>query len=329
MVSLVAIIIWRVNVLVVFIFFLVFAALDGVYLSAALIKVPAGAWFTLLLAAILSCIFVLWRYGKEQQWTSEAQDRIPPSHFMTFDPKSSNSSSAFLTAAYGSHPVTTVPSVGIFFDKVGDQLPIVFTQFVRKFCATPEIIIFLHLRPLSVPHVPDTERYVIQRTSIPSCYRITIRHGYTDDIITPSIGPTLISQLILFITRDPTTFTGLQSCLVSQNPSIQCSTESSVESPIQSPIQSPQSTSQASSVIHTPAIQAELDKINNAAMSQMVYVLGKEQMKIRKGGRSLQNWLRRAVLWTFLWIRDNSRGKMADLDLPVEGLVEVGFVKEI
>lgn len=51
-------------------------------------------------------------------------------------------------------------------------------------------------------------------------------------------------------------------------------------------------------------------------------------MKIREGG-GVQNWIRRAVLWIFLWIRDNSRGKMADLDLPVEGLVEVGFVKVI
>lgn len=311
MVSLVAIIIWRVNVFIVLVFFLVFAALDGVYLSSALIKVPTGAWFTLLLASILSCIFVLWRYGKEQQWTSEAQDRISPSSFMTFDPKYPQS--GFLTVAFGSHPITTVPSIGVFFDKVGDQLPIVFTQFVRKFCATPEIIIFLHLRPLSIPHVPDSERYVIQRTSIPSCYRITIRHGYTDDIITPSIGSILVSQLVLFITRDPSTFTGLQSRLVSESASHQ----------------SPNSISPASSVLHTPAIQAELDKIHNAANSQMVYVLGKEQMKIKKEGKCLGSWVRRGVLWVFLWIRENSRGKMADLDLPVEGLVEVGFVKEI
>ncbi|KAF7879587.1 hypothetical protein EAF04_000782 [Stromatinia cepivora] len=320
MVSLVAIIIWRINVIIVLIFFLVFATLDGIYLSSALIKVPTGAWFTLLLASILSCIFVLWRYGKEQQWTSEAQDRIPPSQFITSDPRFPDVS--VLTAAFGSSPITTVPSVGIFFDKVGDQLPIVFTQFVRKFCATPEIIIFLHMRPLSIPHVPDSERYVIQRTSIPSCYRITIRHGYTDDIITPSIGSTLISQLTLFITRDPSTFTGLQSHLgISENEN---------ETPnLPSPLPSHNENSNASSIIHTPAIQAELDKIHHAASSQIVYVLGKEQMKIAKGGKNLRNWLRRAVLWIFLWIRENSRGKMADLDLPVEGLVEVGFVKVI
>ncbi|KAK6601262.1 potassium uptake protein [Botrytis cinerea] len=266
MVSLVAIIIWRINVFIVLIFFLVFAALDGVYLSAALIKVPTGAWFTLLLAFILSCIFVLWRYGKEQQWTSEAQDRIRPSEFITTELHSGTPTS-WLTAAYGSHPITTVPSVGIFFDKIGDQLPIVFTQFVRKFCATPEIIIFLHMHE---------ERYVVQRTSIPGCYRITIRHGYTDDIITPSIGATLISQLTLFITRDPGTFSGLQRSLVSPAPSTPQS-----QSP--SPNSNSNHTSPATSILHTPEIQRELDGINSAAANQIVYVLGKEQMKIREG----------------------------------------------
>ncbi|APA10178.1 hypothetical protein SS1G_07398 [Sclerotinia sclerotiorum 1980 UF-70] len=319
MVSLVAIIIWRINVLIVLIFFLIFATLDGIYLSSALRKVPTGAWFTLLLASILSSIFILWRYGKEQQWTSESQDRIPPSHFITSDPLTPNLN--FLTAAFGSAPLTTVPSIGIFFDKIGDQLPIVFTQFVRKFCATPEIIIFLHMRPLSIPHVPDTHRYVIQRTSIPSCYRITIRHGYTDDIITPSIGSTLISQLILFITREQATFTGLQSHL---------GTSEKENYNIQSPLPTSNSNANATNILHTPTIQAELDKIQHAASNQIVYVLGKEQMKIaRRGGKNIRNWIRSAVLWVFLWMRENSRGKMADLDLPVEGLVEVGFVKVI
>ena len=49
LVSLVAIIIWRINFLIVLFFFLVFACLDGVYLSSALTKVPTGAWFTILL----------------------------------------------------------------------------------------------------------------------------------------------------------------------------------------------------------------------------------------------------------------------------------------
>lgn len=79
MVSLVALIIWRLHIVIVLGFFLVFGTLDALYLSSVLTKVPQGAWFTLMLAFILSSIFILWRFGKEQQWKAERTDRFQPS----------------------------------------------------------------------------------------------------------------------------------------------------------------------------------------------------------------------------------------------------------
>ena len=149
---------------------------------------------------------------------------------------------------------------------------------------------FLHMRPLSEPSIPESERYVIQRTSIPGCYRFTIRHGYTDSVVTPDLGRMITEQLVLFITRD---------------------TSSTSEN--------------ASSVEHSPEVHAELEIINKAVEAQIVYIMGKEQMKIKAG----TNIFRKVVLWTFLWIRENSRTKMADINIPYDSLVELGFVKEI
>lgn len=59
--------------------------------------------------------------------------------------------------------------------------------------------------------------------------------------------------------------------------------------------------------------------------AQTVYVMGKEQMRIKKGTSTV----RRLALEAFLWIRENSRTKMADMNIPMDSLVEVGFVKEI
>lgn len=310
LVSLVAIIIWRINVLIVTFFFLVFACLDGVYLSSALIKVPNGAWFTLLLAGFLSTVFVLWRYGKEQQWSSEREDRFPITQLLTTTtvPPTSTSPSEVhvqLTATYGAHTITPIHGIGIFFDKIGDMVPTVFTQFTSKFSARPEIIVFFHMRPLSVPSVPESERYVVSRVQgLPGAYRLTIRHGYTDDIVTPDLGRLLVEQLVLFITRDTPLFA---------IPGI----------PVATPAVG--TTSEKSSAHHSPAIQAELDQVHHAQAAQMVYVMGKEQMRIKKG----TNVFRRGTLWVFLWIRDNSRAKMADLNVPIEQCVEVGFLKEI
>jgi KUP system potassium uptake protein len=136
MVTLVAIIKWRINLFIVLFFFSVFGALDGVYLSSALTKVPTGAWFTIMLAAILSFIFVLWRFGKESQWAAEAEDRFQPSHLLT----TGANGEVKLTPAFGGGTVTKVDGVGIFFDKVGDLVPIVFAQFVKKFSARPATV---------------------------------------------------------------------------------------------------------------------------------------------------------------------------------------------
>jgi KUP system potassium uptake protein len=286
MVTLVALIIWRFNILIVLFFFLVFGCLDCVYLSSALTKVPTGAWFTLLLAVTLSSIFILWRFGKEQQWGAEAKDRVRPSDLITATP----TGDMYLTQSFGGAKVITVGGVGIFFDKVGDMVPIVFAQFVRKFSTRPEIVVFLHMRPLSTPSILESERYVISRTTIPGCYRLTIRHGYSDIILNPDLGRLIVEQLVLYITRGSSLPNG-----------------------------------SVTSTDHSPEVQKELDLLERAHAFQTVYVVGKEQMKIQKG----TNVIRKALLEAFLWIRENSRTKIADMNIPVGSLVEVGFVKEI
>lgn len=91
MVSLVAIVVWHTPWPLVLLGFLVFGLLDGLYLSSALTKVPEGAWFTLALGAVLSSIFVLWRYGKENQWRAEAADQLPLSQLFAKEDQSKHS----------------------------------------------------------------------------------------------------------------------------------------------------------------------------------------------------------------------------------------------
>jgi KUP system potassium uptake protein len=82
MVALIAIVVWRLQWLLVLAVWLPFITLDGLFLSSALTKVPDGAWFTLMLAVLLSSIFVLWRYGKEKQWAAEESGLLRLSSFI-------------------------------------------------------------------------------------------------------------------------------------------------------------------------------------------------------------------------------------------------------
>lgn len=327
MVAIVALIIWRVHFLLVLFGFLVFGALDGVYLSSALTKVPDGAWFTLCLAVILSSIFILWRFGKEQQWRAEASDRFPPSHMIT--PTDSSSSPSLstptfqLTPHFGSSPITPIKGIGIFFDKAGQPstTPTVFVHFLQKFLAASSVIVFFHLRPLSSPTVLPEDRYTVTRCFeysdggfSPNCFRIVIRHGYTDEVITPDLGLLVYEQLRNFVIRESATRAQRAAIAAQQN----------LKTPPTSTSDSRPSTP-TSYTSETALVSAQLRALQHAFEAQVVYIVGKEQMRIKDG----TNLLRRAVLESFLWMRENSRSKVQSLNVETERLVEVGFVKDV
>jgi KUP system potassium uptake protein len=290
--------------------FLVFILLDSIYLSAAMNKVPDGGWFAIVLSFILSTVFILWRWGKEQQWEAEIKDVVDPADFLLSSRSTSRNNSIAreagdssirsvrlrLAPEFGGGSITPAPGLGIFFDKVGgsgDHIPKVFTQFIRKFQTRPQVIVFFHMRPLSQPTVPYDQRFVISRvtTKIPSCYQIVLRHGYMDDILTPNLARIIVNELMTFITRGP--FPPDESDL-------------------------------------PPDVRDELDALRSAEEAQTVYLMGKQTMRVQKREkRTLKNICRRVALEAFLWIRENSRTKLANLDIDPDSLVEVGFVKEI
>lgn len=157
MISVVALIVWQLHVAIVLVGFLFFGALDGAFMTAALTKVPQGAWFTLMLSLILSCVLFLWRFGKRQQWKSEVDDNISPSSLVTTD----LSGKLMLNRPNGPKEMGRIKGVGIFFDKVGYQAPAVYTHFVRKFEAQHDVIVFFHLRQIIQPTVNHPLSYVL------------------------------------------------------------------------------------------------------------------------------------------------------------------------
>ena len=324
MVSLVALIVWRLHFLIVLAGFLVFGTLDGLYLSSAMTKVPDGAWFTLGLALILSSVFVLWRFGKENQWHAEAEDRVPPSHLLTeaisAQGEESNASELQLTPALGGALVSRLHGVGIFFDKTGspNATPAVFVHFLQKFQATTSIVVFFHIRPLSAPTVAPEDRFSVSRcfparssTALQQMYRVTIRHGYSDNIMTGDLGRLIYENLRNFIIRE-----GADLAAPSTSDPSSSSEASSATSP------SPNDD-------HQRRFHDSLDALQAAYEDQVVYIVGKEQMRIGEVNYNPKSWARRLALAAFLWLRSNTGSKVANMNLDVEKLVEVGFVKVI
>ncbi|CAM1508541.1 Fc.00g053890.m01.CDS01 [Cosmosporella sp. VM-42] len=304
MVTLVAILVWQLPLWVVFLPALFFATLDGLYLSSALNKVPDGAWFTLLISALMAGMFLLWRFGKENQWRAEAEDRFRPS---TLVMKNKEGNLA-LTPRWGGDVLTPVGGFGIFFDKTGVLTPSVFTHFASKLSALPCVSVFFHLHPVETPSVPDEERYHITRfASIPGCYRLVVRHGFMDEVVSPDLGVLIYEKVRKFVVH--------QAAAKSEAPTEQATTTAL------------EFTGNAEGLpeLRDERVAAELARLDRAYAQKVLYIVGKGQMQIRTG----TSVLRRVILGMFLWFRDNTRAKIANLRLAMERVVEVGFVKEI
>jgi len=337
MVTLVALLVWRLSPFVVFLPWLIFATIDGLYLSSALLKVPDGAWFTLTVAGLLAALFLLWRFGKENQWRAEAEDRFKPTQLLGKD----NDGRLKLTERWGGDRLSVIRGLGIFFDKTGVLTPSVFTHFVSKFATVPEVAVFFHLHPVEVPTVSPKERYSVSHfTAVPGCYRLVIKHGFMDEVISPDLAALLYEQVREFIirqarethglleTEDVAEDTAQEHALGNAGDEDEAST--AVEEPslrsrnkegrankrveVQLPIE-----------IRDEKVAAELAKLDRAYAAKIMYVVGKEQMKVQ-GTSSIG---RKLLLWVFLWIRDNTRAKIANLRLAMDRVVEVGFIKEI
>jgi KUP system potassium uptake protein len=302
MVSLAAMFVWRISPYIVFLPWLTVACLDGTYLSSALTKVPQGAWFTITLAAILAMLFLLWRYGKEQQWFAEAEDRFPTSHFIMSNPNGQIS----LSKRYGNLPVSINRSLGIFFDKAGETTPIVFSQFVLKLTSLPEVVVFFHLRPLEQPSIAAENRFTVSRLAIPNCYRLVVRYGYNDEIITPNLASVIVDQVRKYLT--------------SRSASVPLGEEDEERDSV-----TPDSATVEGNRDARAPVASEIANLEAAYSHKVLYIVGKEQMKIKPKTAAI----RKTLLHIFLWIRDNTRNKIANLRLPTDKLIEVGFVKEI
>lgn len=349
MASLAAMFVWRISPYWVILPFLTIACLDGAYLSSALTKVPDGAWFTLTLSGILTALFILWRFGKEQQWAAEMADRFPTTHFV----KRQADGTVQLTPRYGNGTLSRIKGFGIFFDKDGTTIPPVFSQFIIKLVAAPEVMVLFHLRPLETPSVPVEDRFSVSRLALPNCYRLVVRHGYSDEIVNPNLAGLIREQIHNFILHDSEARRALngaqrqeeQEAVVEESKKADFATANT--SAVDKTDLDPNSTAPddapkehvtsnehvtfrgppSTKAVDAPPLSTAtaLAKLDEAYNHQVLYIIGKSQLKVGPSG----NFFRNVLLHCWLWLRENTRTKIASLRIPVDRVFEVGFIKDI
>ncbi|ODH49554.1 potassium uptake protein [Paracoccidioides brasiliensis] len=330
LVALVSTIIWNVHVAIVMPIFLFFVFIDGLFVSSALYKVPSGGWFTIVVAVILSSILLIWNYGEECQLEADRDDSSL-SRSRVF---ANEDGMLFIRQGDKHLAVKIIRGIGIFLVETSLNSNPVFDHFLRKFEASHEITVLLHINHIPKYHIRPKDRFRISDTGIRSLYRVTLHLGYGDTLFWHSFEQSLIHELGVLISNTPTSTPTSTPTRTDRDTYIDPSQGKPLRRPSLSlPDASSSGDIPMSTILshtkhhnhkhqHHQITPADLESI---AEKPMTYIIGRDKLYIKEES----NFVRRAMLVVFVAVKNQQRTKLSRLKVPVDRLVEIGFSKAI
>ncbi|KAJ9051475.1 putative potassium transporter 3 [Entomophthora muscae] len=301
LISLVMVVVWKVRLLFVIIFFIVFAAIDLAFLSSTFLKITSGGWIPLAFALVFSSIMNLWRWANDLKYY-KIKDVQVPLNSLLYDPAygslepETDSPSWLLKAGEDSQPVARVPGLALFYSEADTDVPAVFTHTLNCFSSVPEMVVFVTVRVVVVPSVLPKERFLVTRLPISGFYRCVARYGYMDMV---EDGDSFVKSMI----RE-----------------LEANTLKAINAASRGQVASPKSPSKAK----VNVLNRELDLLLTAPRHGVTFVLGKSLCS----ASAESGLFRRAALnYAFHFLANNDRSFC--LTTPPEKTIQVGIPLQI
>ncbi|CAG8721119.1 19077_t:CDS:2, partial [Gigaspora rosea] len=198
-------IVWRLPIIVSILFFCIFFTVDASFLGATLRKVVSGGWFTLLVAAVLTTLMSIWRWGTvrvvnhERSQTPDFDKIFKGEKFEKFEiPEKNLDNVSHEITLENSNEImlgndnenisidtgfTRSPGIGLFYSDIGTKIPLSFTQFVKHFPIIPQNLVFINIQTVADPKVGDSNRLKVEKVkNYEGCYQVTARYGYLEQV---------------------------------------------------------------------------------------------------------------------------------------------------
>ncbi|XP_047318739.1 potassium transporter 6 [Impatiens glandulifera] len=165
--SLVIVICWQKSVAFAILFVLFFGAIEALYFSASMIKFLEGAWVPLVLAFTFMAIMYVWHYGTLRKYEFDLQNKVSVDWLLGLGP------------GLG---IVRVRGIGLIHTELVSGIPAIFSHFVTNLPAFHQVLVFLCIKSVPIPHVNHDERYLVGRIGPREhrIYRCIVRYGYCD-----------------------------------------------------------------------------------------------------------------------------------------------------
>ena len=139
-----------------------FFAIDAVFFASAMLKVPHGGWFPLLIGVGVFVIMATWRRGREVMFQRLNEASVPLEPFLKSLLKD---------------PPNRVPGTAIFLTATPDATPHALLHNLNHNKVLHERVVFLTVEIRDVPWVTFEERVTVQRMGH-GCWMVRLRFGF-------------------------------------------------------------------------------------------------------------------------------------------------------
>ncbi|KHG21462.1 Potassium transporter 7 -like protein [Gossypium arboreum] len=300
-------------------------------------SVTDGSWIILVFAVIMFLIMYIWNYGSKLKYETEVKQKL----------------SMDLMRELGCNLGTIrAPGIGLVYNELAKGVPAIFGHFLTTLPAIHSMIIFVCIKYVPVPMVPQSERFLFRRVCPKSyhIFRCIARYGYKDvrKENHQTFEQLLIESIEKFIRReaqerqlesdgdedtDNEEDTSLSRVLIAPNGSVyslavpllaefgSCSnnpiSEASTSEEVTADLPVDPSISDAEH-----GLERELSFIRKAKESGVVYLLGHGDIRARKDSWFIKKLV---INYFYAFLRKNCRRGIANLSVPHSHLMQVGM----
>lgn len=336
--SLVIILCWRKNVFLAICFIFFFGFIEALYFSASLIKFREGAWVPIALSLIFLLIMYVWHYGTRKKYEFDVQNKVSINWILSLGPNLG---------------IVRVPGIGLIHTELVSGIPSIFSHFVTNLPAFHQVLVFLCVKSVPVPHVRPEERFLVGRIGPKEyrLYRCIARYGYRDmHMDDVEFEKDLICCVAEFIRSDreeysnviedlendgkmavvgsaSTNLEGIRMCEDEADFSETVGTSELREilSPEVVPKKRVRFLLPESPQIDTSA-REELQALMEAREAGLAFIRGHCYVKAKRGSSLLRRFV---INFGYDFLRRNSRGPTNALSFPHASTLEVGMVYQV
>ncbi|KAL8150406.1 hypothetical protein V2J09_020214 [Rumex salicifolius] len=118
-------------------------AFQIILLSSSSMKILIGGWWSpLVLGLFFTSVMYTWQYGNRCKYLIDDQNKVPMKWILALGP---------------SLGIVRVPGIGLIYTQLVNGIPAIFTHFLTNIPAIHQVVVFICIKTIHIPHVSEKE----------------------------------------------------------------------------------------------------------------------------------------------------------------------------